>query len=426
MSEPATKQDAPVTQTEPLTVENRSQRMAAALSSYARALTFENRSRRNLYRLAGLAPRARDRVFSSLMTLLFLLTFVLPLAGSVAYYGFLASPGFVSEVRFIVRSSTPFLSRDRYSSGVIEPKEKIVQDTAILLNYLESPAIIQDMQKSTDVKGIFGRPDIDFFSRLPADATQDDILDYWEKHFSADVNPKSGIVELKVIAYSPREAYELVKLVLRLAEAQVNKLSSGMWADLRASSERDVVEATNEVAGLRGKLRDTQNETGVFDVGLSAQSIQDVLTSVEAELSNLKSRRAALGSSVSESSPQMSDLNRKIAALEDQSVGLRARTAGPALNENGNLAEYSSIFDRLNLDLSLAEAKLKSALKELEKVKLVSSMQLVYVDNFTEPSFPERNEYPNVPLSLFLTILACLAVTGTLCGSLILVRQKLD
>ncbi|KQY79117.1 hypothetical protein ASD52_04715 [Ensifer sp. Root142] len=413
-------------ETKPLTSLERSQKMAAALSSYARALTFENRSRRNLYRLAGLAPRTRDRVLSILMIFLIGVTLVLPMIGSIGYYAFLASPGYVSQVRFIVRSSTPLLSRDRYSSDTVEPKEKIVQDTAVLLNYLESPAIIQDMEKYVDLHRLFGGSGIDFLSRLPADATQRDILKYWEKHAYTYVNPKSGIVELEITAYSPQDAHDLVQLVLRLSEDRVNKLSSEMWDDLRVSTQREVDRATVEVADLRGMLRDTQNQTGVFDVNLSAQRIVSVLTTVESSIAELKSRRQALGETVASDTPQIADLDRRIAAAEDQAKSLRAQAAGTTEQGGTNLAGYSTLFDKLKLDLSLAEARLKAALKDFEKVKLVSSLQLVYVDNFIEPTLPDSNEYPNIGLSLFLSLLACLAACGIACGGVMMVRQKLD
>ena len=420
------KDELELAQPEALSVRDRSQKMAAALSSYSRALTFENRSRRNLYRLAGLTPRTRDRVFSYLLLFIVAITLIVPMIGSVAYYTSIASPGFASEVRFIVRSSTPFLSRDRYSGGALEPKEKIVQDSAILLNYLESPALIQDLQRSIDLRQVYGRDDIDFVSRLPADATQDELLEYWKKHFSADVNPKSGIIELEVTAYTPEEANKLVKLVLHLAEAQVNKLSAGMWDDLRTATERDVDAATKDVAELRGKLRDVQNQTGVFDVDLSAQSISTVLTAVEAKAAELRSRRDALSMSVSSKSPQLADLDRQIAAHEEQATSLRAQAAGASGGNTGNLAEHSRLFDQLKLNLSLAESRLTSAIKDLEKVKLVSSLQLVYVDNFIEPTLPDENKYPRVILSIFLSLLACLAVCGAVCGGLMILRKKLD
>lgn len=426
MSEKTAKDDGLLVRATPLGALGRGQKMAAALSSYARALTFENRSRRNLYRLAGLSPRMRDRVFSLLLMFVVSVTLVLPMAASIAYYSFIASPGYASEVRFIVRSSMPFLSRDRYSGGVLEPKEKVIQDTAVLLNYLESPAIIQDMQKSVDLHEIFGRSEVDFLSRLPKDATQEDMLEYWKDHFSPYVNPKSGIVELEVTAYSPKEAKEMVKLVLHLAEAQVNKLSSGMWDDLKASTQRDVDRATQEVSQLRAKLRDTQNKTGVFDIDLSAQNIASVLTTVEANIADLKSRRAALSKTVEENSPQMADLNRRLAAQEGQAKSLRAQVAGVVTAGSGNLADYSTLFESLKLNLSLAENRLKSAISELEKVRLVSSLQLVYIDNFTEPTLPDKNKYPKEALSLLLILCGCLTICGAVCGVIVMARKKLD
>ncbi|MCF1496591.1 hypothetical protein FS834_29960, partial [Agrobacterium vitis] len=82
-----------------------------------------------------------------------------------------------------------------------------------------------------------------------------------------------------------------------------------MWDDLLVSTQRDVDNATKEVSELRGKLRDTQNQTGVFDVELSATSIITVLTNIESSIADLKSRRMALSQSVSASSPQVADID---------------------------------------------------------------------------------------------------------------------
>ncbi|RWX78847.1 hypothetical protein EPK99_09715 [Neorhizobium lilium] len=405
---------------------SRHEKVAAALSSYARALTFENRSRRNLYRLAGLAPRTRDRIFSGLLAAAILLTFVLPMLGSAGYYGLIASPGYVSEVRFVVRSSVPLLSRDRYSSETVEPKAKIVQDTAILLNYLDSPAIIEDLQKSVDLKQIFGSAAIDPLSRLRSDALQDDLLRYWRKHYSASVNPKSGIAELRITAFDPKQAHDLATLVLKLAEQQVNRLSSGMWDSLLTSTQRDVDNATKEVTDLRSQMRDVQNATGVYDLDLSAQSIMSVLTGVEGKLAELRGRRDALHQTLTQGSPQLAEIDRQISALEAQSKDLKAKTAGQSDGAAGNLAQYSSEFDQLKLSLSMSEAKLKSAIRDLEKAKLVSSLQLVYVDNFTKPSLPDSSTYPNAPLKIFLAFLICAAICCSTCGLLALIRNKLD
>jgi capsular polysaccharide transport system permease protein len=404
----------------------RSQKMAAALSSYARALTFENRSRRNLYRLAGFAPRTRDRVFSAILFYLFIVTFILPMLGSIAYYGFIASPRYSSQVSFVVRSSAPMLTRNRYSTDTVEPQSKIVQDTAVLLNYLSSPEIVEDLRQNIDLKRIFGRSDIDYFSQLSGSATQDKMIKYWKKMHSTSINPKSGIVEIEVVAFSPNDAHDLLQLTLKLAEKQINKLNSGMWSSLQISAEKDVDAAAKELSNLRKELRDTQNRTGVYDIDLTAESIMKVVTGIEAKVADLRSRREALSRSVADDSPQLLDIDRQIAAQEEQAKALWGQTAGASTGKGGNLADYSTLFDKLALNVKMGENKLQSAISELEKVKLVSSLQLIYVDNFTEPTIPDESKYPNVPLTLLLSFLGFAALWGLTSGSVLLLRHKLD
>lgn len=400
-----------------------SSKIAAALSSYARLLTFENRSRRNLYRLAGLANRTRDNVIAFLLVACVVISFCVPMLLSTMYFVFWASPGYVSEVRFVLRSSAPILSRDRYSTSTVEPKAKIVQDTAVLLNYLSSPAIVQDLAGKISFDEYFRSQRVDYFSKLSSDATQNDMLKYWKKHYAAYVSPKSGIVELEVIAYTPDQANNLLKIVLELAEQQVNKLSSGMWSDLRNSTQLDVDEAARSVSGLRGELRDIQNQTGVFDIDLSADRISSVLTTIESEIAALKSRRIALRESVSVTSPQISEIDRRLKGLEEQSGELRSQIAGVSAN---NLADFSAKFDHIRLELRLGEKKLEAAISDMEKIKLVSAMQLVYVDNFTEPSTPDEATYPKLFFQLSLRALVLGVICLILCGALTLIRKRLD
>lgn len=401
----------------------RRQKMASALSAYARMLTFENRSRRNLYRLAGLAPRTRDKIFAILLLICFLLFFVIPVTTTTAYYVLFASPRYASEVRFVLRSSAPMLSRDRYTSSTVEPKQKIIQDTAILLNYIDSPAIVNDLEKNISLDEYFRGDRVDWISRLKRDANQDDLLKYWRKHYTASVNPKSGIVELEVTGFEPRQAHNLLRLVLKLSEQQVNKLSSGMWDDLLRTTQQDVDNSMTEVGVLRGELRDIQNATGVFDIDLSAERTSTVLTGVEVNIADLESRRLALMQTVGPGSPQLSEIERRLQGLQSQASELRKSSAS---GQEDSLSGYATIFENAKLNLKLGEDRLTSAIIDLEKVKLISSLQLVYVDNFTQPTLPDYPKYPRASLNIFLSLLIFSALTGIICGSVVLVRKRLD
>ena len=215
----------------------------------------------------------------------------------------------------------------------------------------------------------------------------------------------------------------MLQLVLKLSEAQVNKLSSGMWNDLLVTTQHDVENATINVSDLRGRLRDIQNTTGVFDIDMSAERFSSVLTGVETTIADLRSRKAALGETVGADAPQVSEIDRRLQGLEAQAKELQAKTAGVGKD---SLAAYSTAFENVKLDLRLGEERLQSAITDLEKVRLVSSLQLVYVDNFTNPTLPDDAAYPRTLLQLFLRFLAFAALALFVCGSIMLIRKKLD
>ncbi|SHN12289.1 hypothetical protein [Roseibium suaedae] len=404
----------------------RSQKMAAALSSYARHLTFENRSRRNLYRLAGLAPKMRDKVFEKLLIGAFIFCFLIPFAWSVFHYTIYVSPQYASEVRFVVRSATPLLTRNRFAGGAVSLKDKIVQDTQVVVNYLNSPEFVRDLDKEISLNSVFGRDGIDGFSRIDPEASWEKHVKYWERHLSSSINPKSGIVELTVYAFSPEEATQIMNVVLKLAEQRINTMNGDIWSNLLAGAEKGVETASARLETLRRAVQDTQNKTGVFDIGLAAESLGTVLTKLETEIADLNIRKDSLSKSLEPDSPTLVNIDRQIAARKIQVQVLRDKTAGGDGGKDQNLAEYSKQFEQLELDQKIAEEQFTAAVEDLEKIKLVSTLQLVYLDKFTEPTLADESSYPDIPLSLFLSLLGCLTAWGVASGLIVLLRHKLD
>lgn len=403
--------------------------MASSLSSYSRQLTMSNRSRRNLYRIAGLSPTAWDRLFSVLMTLAFLICFLIPFVGAAVYFSTIATPQYESETRFVIRSAAPLLTRDRFSSATAEPEAKIVQDTQIVVNYLATPEIVARLDQEVGLHAVYGEEDVDYLSRLAPDASREDLLDYWETRHEAEVNPKSGIVELTVAAFSPEEALLVLNAVLGFAEDRVNRLNAGIWDSLRQSAEQDVEMASQVLETQRLRLQEIQDQTGVFSVDLEAEGLSEIRRQVDSEIAQLKSEREALSATLAPNAPALRRLDRRIKARERQSADLRARGAGGAERDKKareTLSEQARKFEAAQLEIEIAETRFRDAVDELEKVKLVSSLQLVYLDRFTEPTLAEDSTRPNVPLAIFLSLLAALAAWGVVGGGLFILREKLD
>jgi capsular polysaccharide transport system permease protein len=419
-------QSGPLVEAPNTSVAVRGRKMAASLSSYARQLNFENKSRRHLYRIAGLAPRTQDRIFSFLIKASFVLCFVGPVVLASIYYGFIASAQYESEVRFVLRSATPLLSRDRFSDTAFEPKAKIVQDTQIVVNYLNSPSFIAELREAVDLDRVYRGENIDFLSKLKDDYSREELLDYWGNHHYAWVHPKSGIVNLDVTAYSAQDAQTLLNLTMDLTEGRVNKMNSDIWSTLQEASASELETASANLEQARVDFQKIQDAAGVFDVELTAQGFSDTLTDLEGQLAQLRVQRESLEGMLDEDSIALRTLDSSIKAVEAQVASVQSSSAGVSVSGSQSLADSSTKFEQAKLEIEIAENRFQAAVAGMERVRIISSLQLVYLDHFADPTLPEDSSGPNVPLTLLFVVIGALAFWGVIGGGLAMLRNRID
>ncbi len=402
-----------------------SREVAARLSVAARKLRFSTSSRSALYQAVGLRPRLMDRLFAAAAVFQTLVYLVLPIALSIAYFGFLASDQYESETRFTVRSATPALGKDQIGKVTGIPAAKIAQDTQIVVNFIKSHEMLEVLQKSVNLTEIYGRDSIDWWARLPVDATAEEKLEYWDDQVTTSISPSSGIVTVKVRAFDGHEAQNLVQIILKASETVVNQVNDRIWADVITTAQTNLENARTQLQKARETLAGARNQSGVLSVSGSSQIITNLISAIEAEKLTLQQRYNAQLSVVSQNAPQMRVLRREIEAKEQQIAELNAKMAGVKASDNRNLADVSQDLSQLELAQSLAEQQFSSSVKTLEQVQFVSKQQLLYLDSFLAPRVPDEAEYPRRALWISLTIVASLIAWGISLACLQLARNKL-
>lgn len=376
----------------------RHRRAASALSGSARTLRFSSGNRRAIYGAVGLRPRLRDRVFALLGVLVFLVFGVLPAAAAIAYYGFYASDIYESETRFTVRTSAPVMpDREGSMSSIAIPSAKIVQDTQIVTNNVHSRSMIETLDERFDLRGIYSRDEIDRLARLPDDASQEDLEEYWGDMASSDISLPGGIVTLKVRAFSAEEAEALTGEMLEISEALINDLNDRIWRDVSASAESGLEAAAAQLASTRIARRNEQNAQGVLDTDQEAEGVLELLNTVRGELLELESRYKVRSESMRDDTPQQRVLAREIDVKREQVSALQAQIAGASGADEGSdptLADVAESSNRLEFEQQLAEANFADAVKLAERLRLLSSQQLMYLDPFLAPTLPQEAQYP--------------------------------
>lgn len=401
-----------------------SRTMSTRLSATARKLRFSTSNRSALYKAVGLRPRLSERLFAAATVLATLCYLIIPNAISIGYFGFLASDQYQAEARFTVRNSTPALGKDQFAKVTGIPQAKIVQDTQMVTNYIASRDMLEILEKEVGLRSLYSSPQIDFWARLREDATVEERLEYWQHMVSISISPQSGIVTVKIKAFSPESAYTILNKVISQSETMVNRVNDRIWTDVTATTKANLDNATAQLRKAREDLQAARNRSGVLTVEGSSQILSTLISTVEAERLKLQQRYDSQLEAISKDAPQMRVLLRDIHSKEEQVAQLRAQLAGKA-DANENLADISLDMSQLQLAQSLAEQQFATSIKAFEQVQFVSRQQLLYLDAFLKPRLPEEAEFPRRALWISAIAVTSLLLWGVAMGFISVLRKYL-
>lgn len=394
----------------PLVSLEASRKISERLTSSARKLRFSTSSRSNLYKVVGLRPRLSDRIYTLVLVFLTLVLLAVPNVFSIAYYGIFASDQYQSESRFTVRSSTPAMGKDQVARVTGIPSVKIVQDTQIVVNFIKSHEMLDFLrEQNVDLKEMFGRDSIDWWARLPKDANGDEVKKYWDSMVDTSVSAASGIVSVKVRAFSPQDASALVTAVLKASELVVNRVNDRIWRDVTSTAQKNLTESQAALEEARRTIAEGRNRDGVLSVEGSAQVINSLVTALETDRLKLQQRYESQRGVVSNNSPQMRVLLREMRSKEQQIADLKKQLAGTGSDrstQGRNLADISQDLSQLQLTLGLAEQQFSSSVRTLEQIRFISRQQLLYLDSFLSPRVPDEAQYPKRGMWIVITLIA--------------------
>ncbi len=407
-----------------LSATEHSRNVATNLSVTARKLRFSTSRRSQLFKAVGLRPRPMQQVISKVMLASTVLLLVIPNIASIVYFTCIASDQYQSEARFTVRSSTPSLGKNQLTQVTGLPPAQIVQNTLIVTNFIDSKDMVAALQSKVDFEKIYGNDSIDPIARLQKGASSEKMYGYWDDMVSVKVDANSGIVTVKVRAFTAADAQNVLREVVAASEVVVNDVNNRIWRDVIATAQTNMDNAKEQLQKARDQLLAARNQTGVLSVEGSSTVLTTLISSVQKEGIDLQQKYDALLGTVSADAPQMRVLKREIDSKKKQLDQLNSQIAGQNKSAQ-NLADVSLDMSQRELEQSLAEQQFATSMKTLEQVKFVSKQQLLYLDAFLNPSLPDEAEYPRRALWIGVILAGTLAAWGAAFGILSSIRSRL-
>lgn len=330
------------------------------------------------------------------------------------YLALFASPMYVSEAKFAVRSATEQAAGLDFASQIFKTASSTTQDAAVVTEYIESPDAFERLDKELAVKAHYCDRRWDVISRLTQNPTLYDKTAFWNFVASPVLDPDTGIVTFTVRAYTPEMAQKIASHVLKQSEALVNAMNERAREDAMKLAGEEVKRAQARLTKSQKALETFRDEHAEIDPKATASGLQTLVMDLEGQRATLKAQISEMAAYMRPDAPALKTLKTRLAAVEKQLSGEKQRLAGIGA---GAMNNWVSAYEALTIENEFAQKQLVSAMTAMESARVSLLSQSKYVVTIESPTLPDESRYPRTFEFTFCVLLGLLLLFGL--GSLI-------
>ncbi len=343
-----------------------------------------------------------------------LLVFVLiPTLVTFFYLAFLYTPMFISNCRFAVRSSdgSELASIPALFSqvGINSP----TLDAHIVADYIQSMDMLEHVDAAVDLRRHFSGSGKDIVSRLGADVSKEEFLQYWQWLVTTIYNPEKGYIAVEVKAYTPEMARRINQEILSRSENLVNQMNFRAHQDAVRLAEEQVEKAEGRLLQAQAQIRAFRDSTSILDPKATAEGLEKLIAKLEGDAAVTEAELNATLESMRQNSPRVQALKTKLKSLHEQVAREKARLAG--LNkDSAALSSLVGDFAQLQTEEQFAQEYLVKSMTALEAARLKAIAQSRYIVPFQPPTLPDEALYPPVFEYTLITFIGLFLLLGVL------------
>lgn len=345
---------------------------------------------------------------------IFLLSVFLPTLLASIYYGLIASDVYISESRFVIRSSqrqTTSSNLGNFLQGVGFSRSQ--GDAHSVIDFMLSRDALQQLNEHLGLAKSFSSAEVDRLSRfggLDRDTSFEALHKFYKKHVSLNLDTASSIATLRIGAFSAADAYHINTMLLEMGEGLINQLNVRSRQDMVGFAAAEVAEAEAKAKDAALALASYRTNRGVFDpTQQSGMQLQQVSKRKD-ELINAKTQYAQI-LSISPDNSQVRVIKKRIDMLQSE---IDAETAKVLASADASLSKKAVEYERLALDQAFADKQLTAALASLEQARTEAQRKQIYLERIVQPNKPDVAVEPQRLRMVLATFLLGIITWGVL------------
>lgn len=338
----------------------------------------------------------------------FLLFALVPILIGTLYVGFVDTDEYVSQSRFVVKSTEsrgPQLSTLAnliQTTGISRGQE----ETNAVLDYVQSRNALQDLNRQVNVRAVYARPEADLLSRYPFplfDAGKfENLYGFYQDKVEVYLDNESGLAVLNVRAFTARDAHAINQRLLVQSEGLVNQLNQRAHRKGIDEAMARVREAEARVSRARITMAGYRNSQDLIDPEKQAGGLFEIITALTSERAALQAQLDQM-TRVAPRNPAIPGLRGRISAISGELATMEGRVTG----NTGALASKLGSYESLLAEQEFATQNLTAAQASLEQARMDATKQEFYLERVVDPDTPDLPYYPR-RLKTILTLTAAI------------------
>jgi capsular polysaccharide transport system permease protein len=322
---------------------------------------------------------------------IFLLVFLLPLAGVTVYELRYATDRFHSEASIIVtaeRGAAPSL--DLSVLGIPAPESQ--RDPLVLQEFISSTEMLHYLDDKLELRKHYSDPAIDWWSRLPAGYATEDFKTYLERYIVASLDTDSQVLSLHVEAFNREYAQKIVTAILERAQQFTDQLNEKVTKGQLKFFEDQLTNSERRLREAKAQLLAFQNENRVLNPEGEATLVSGNIAELGRELIRLQGELDTKLQVLAETAPSIVILKKQIATVKAQIEQERNRLTG---NSEGAVNELEAQFREIQFNIEFVTNIYKSNLAQFEAAKVALVQRLKYLVVVRQPTIADASLYPS-------------------------------
>ena len=372
----------------------------------------------------GFRARKGDRLFRLGMIVSLIIFVACPVIVASTYFGLVASDQYLTEVQFSLRSGEgSVLDSLSGMAGLASSQQNL--DSQIIVNFIPSRAMVEQLDKALDLRRIYSRADVDWFARFNPKRPVEELVKYWEYRVDASLDPQSSIIKVKVRAFTPEDSLALGNKIYELSERLVNDMMARSREDSLRSAKGELDRAEASLVEATEKMQQVRNTEGVLDAKLSAEALLKIMGALQLQEAKLKQLSAVTSRSMGPDSPQVKINNAQIEDIRNQMAKIQAQMAGNTGNGDRTLADAMGALSRYQIEVKVAQERYASASVSFERARMEQESQHAYLIKVVPPLIAEKALYPRRWWNWSLIVFPSILLWSILAGLAFLVRDHM-